>query len=137
MSELKIFPVKIEDIVPFLAIVIGTDDLQVRNILNDKFPTASQFGEFEVLNPIELKNAQAFVIDPELYIQIDDSDLQYWALDDPYLADDLFEDKLNEIDGDKRENSNDTKLLESNCEDNCRTTSDKNPKENEDQTVWA
>ncbi len=81
MSKLKLYPLMVNDFIPFICLVVGDNDEQVIKQAELKFPALKDMGDFEILDPISLDEGSIFVIDPELYILNENDDVKYWLND--------------------------------------------------------
>lgn len=81
MSKLKLYPLVVNDFIPFICLVVGDNEKQAIKQAESSFPALKAMGDFEALDPISLVEGNVFVIDPELYILKGNDDVKYWLGD--------------------------------------------------------
>jgi len=81
MSKFKLYPITVNDFIPFICFVIGETTEQALIQAAETFPSLKVMGDLEVLDPINLDLGDSFVVDPELYIINNDDDIKYWLGD--------------------------------------------------------
>lgn len=155
MSELKLFPVTVNDFIPFLCFVVGKTSEQALKQAAETFPSLKAMGDLEVLEPRKLNIGDTFVVDPELYIIDDNEDVKYWLGDSSsYYVDNAEERNMSELFDSgfplKESEDNDVKLLpaktsEQNVEKQSTDNTDKESGDNsgekdteeKDKTLWV
>lgn len=155
MSKSKLFPITVNDFIPFICFVIGETSEQALIIAEKTFPALKAMGDLELLDPININSGETFVIDPELYIIKENDDIKYWLGDtSSYYVDNtdemimarLFDASLPT----KESEEKDVKLLpakiseqipverpsDKSTEDSGKDSEEENT-EKEDKTVWV
>lgn len=154
MAHLKLFPIIINDYLPFLALSFAYTEKQALANLELQFPNVEDFGACEVMEPVIFGQGKTMIIDPELYIIKDNEDLMYWLGDQgEYYRDDFdamkLEQKNRKENGDENsdENTEDDSVrgnLDEESGDKSETTSEKSGEKEEKEistevnaTLWV
>ena len=81
MSKLQIYPVTVNDYIPFLCFVVEHNPELALQLAEKRFPSLKTMGELEVLTPIDIDRESTFIVDPELYIINHNDEIKYWLGD--------------------------------------------------------
>jgi len=146
MSKLQIFPIIVNDYVPFMIITLAYNKKQALSSAKTMFPTLfTSFDldkdDIDVLFPIKLEQGNTFVIDPEMYLIDNDNDLEFWLGENGKYYDDNSE-KIDLKDLaknglDKIEEEKSVKLLpETISSENSGEKCESNPGKTTDNSIW-
>ena len=89
MANPKLYPVVVDDFVPFCIFVVANTKAQAKKTIEEKYEWIQECGNIDYLPPFNLNEELIFGIDVEMSITEDSEDLYMWLLPDEegYYAD--------------------------------------------------
>jgi hypothetical protein len=89
MSKVKLFPVVVEDFIPFCIFAIATNKRNAKKIIEKKYDWLDECANIVYLPPINLDTEEVFALDVEMNIIKDSKTLYTWLCpdEDGYYAD--------------------------------------------------